>query len=131
MAGRLSVLVNGKSGGGHDESVARDIAPDLRAAGGEAELLDINDAVVRVRFAGSLNGCGSSAQAIRSAIEQAVYGAAPDASAVIVDGLESPPVFVPLAALAIKSQTQAATGNSQRQAAGVEAGAACLQEKGE
>jgi diacylglycerol kinase family enzyme len=38
MPGPLSVLVNGKSGGGHDESVARDIAERLRAAGGDADV---------------------------------------------------------------------------------------------
>jgi diacylglycerol kinase family enzyme len=38
MPGRLSVLVNGKSGGGHDESAARDIAARLRAAGADAHV---------------------------------------------------------------------------------------------
>jgi Fe-S cluster biogenesis protein NfuA len=72
------------------------VRPYLDRHGGSVALLDISDGVVRLRLEASNNGCGSAAQSARAAIEQAVYEAAPDASAVVI---EDAPAFVPLASL--------------------------------
>ena len=61
-------------------------SPMLRSHGGSVELLGIDEGVVRLRLEGRCKGCGSSAQAIRVSVEEAVYDAAPDMSALEVEG---------------------------------------------
>jgi Fe-S cluster biogenesis protein NfuA len=64
------------------------LRPDLRLHGAQIELLGIYDGVVRLRLDRSATGCGSSAQTLRAAVEEAIYGAAPDMTALQVeDGL--------------------------------------------
>lgn len=58
----------------------------LRSHGGNVELLGIDEGVVRLRLEGRCKGCGSSAQAIKVSVEEAVYDAAPDMSALHVEG---------------------------------------------
>ena len=57
------------------------IRPSLRLQGGRVELLGIAEGVVRLR----LGGGGNSAQALRQAVEEAVYAAAPDLTAIQVE----------------------------------------------
>lgn len=66
------------------------VRPFLRSHGGTVELLGTEDGVVRLRFDGGC-GCGSSTAAVRNAIEEAVYGRAPDVAAVEIEGLEEVP----------------------------------------
>ncbi|MGH9397850.1 MAG: NifU family protein [Terriglobia bacterium] len=75
------------------------VLPLLRSRGVEVKLLGVAEGVVRVRLDGSLNGCG--AQSIKSAVEDAIYEAAPDLAGLVVEsGTEAQPVaFVPLAKL--------------------------------
>ena len=49
--------------------------------------------VVRLRLAGSCDGCPSSSVTMRQTIEEAIFGRAPEVTAVEVEGLEeTPPV---------------------------------------
>jgi Fe-S cluster biogenesis protein NfuA len=78
--------------------------PYLESHGGNVLLLGIDDGVVHLRLQGSCHGCPSSAATLKTRIERAIVEAAPDVTAVVVDGLESaapPPVanFVPLTQL--------------------------------
>lgn len=71
------------------------VRPLLRSHGGDVELLSVKDAVVRLRLQGSCNGCASSAMTLKSAIEEAIYEAAPDIAGLEVEGVvaePSPPV---------------------------------------
>ena len=69
------------------------VRPALRTHGGNVELLDVTDGVVRLRLLGSCHGCPSSALTMKQTIEEAILGHAPDATAVEVEGvLESPAV---------------------------------------
>jgi len=61
------------------------LRPDLRSHGAQVELLGIHDGVVRLRLEQSANGCGSSAQTLRVALEEAIYDAAPDIAALEVE----------------------------------------------
>lgn len=71
--------------------------PHLRSQGCNAELLAVADSVVRLRFESSPNGCASSAQALRSAVEDAIYDAAPDVNAIEIEAAEQPAsIFVPI-----------------------------------
>jgi Fe-S cluster biogenesis protein NfuA len=64
----------------------------LRPVLGDVEYLGVDAAgVARVRLAGGARGCGSSAAAARSTIEDAVRRAAPEAAGVEVDVPPAPP----------------------------------------
>jgi hypothetical protein len=63
--------------------------PEFRSRGAEVELLSIRDAAVWIRVKGG--------SALRTAVEQAVFEAAPDAAAVNIEGGSE--AFVPLAQL--------------------------------
>jgi Fe-S cluster biogenesis protein NfuA len=73
------------------------VRPYLRSHGGNVELLSVMDGVVRLRLAGS--GCASTAATLKQAIEGAVYDAAPDMTALQVEGVveqKQPTGFVKL-----------------------------------
>ena len=70
----------------------------LRAQDASAELVSIQDGVVRLRLRTNGHGCGS-AQALKEMVEEAVYQAAPDVTALIIEGADEKQAFVPLAML--------------------------------
>jgi Fe-S cluster biogenesis protein NfuA len=62
---------------------------------------------VTLRMEGKSEGCGSSASALKQAVEQAIYEAAPDISGITIEGYvekTSTAGFVPLASLAASAQ---------------------------
>lgn len=81
------------------------VRPYLFSHGGNVELLGITEAGgVRLRLEGSCHGCPSSRVTLKYSIEEAIYEAAPDVTAIQVEGtVESqpnrPPGFVPMAEL--------------------------------
>jgi Fe-S cluster biogenesis protein NfuA len=84
------------------------VRPYLASHGGHVELLSVSDdGAVRLRLDGSCHGCPSSRVTLQSSIEQEIYAAAPDVTAIEVDGLVEEPAaatangFVPIADLAI------------------------------
>ena len=48
------------------------------------------DGVVRLRMQGSCHGCPSSAMTLKNAIEEAIYAAVPDVTAIEVEGIVDP-----------------------------------------
>jgi Fe-S cluster biogenesis protein NfuA len=64
-----------------------EVRPYLRSHGGNVELLDVRDGVVRLRLVGNCDGCPSSALTMRQTVEEAILGKAPDVTAVEVEGL--------------------------------------------
>jgi Fe-S cluster biogenesis protein NfuA len=68
----------------------------LRAHEGEVELLSIQDGAVRLRLQVNGRGCGSTAQALKEIVEEAVYQSAPDVTALSIEGAEEKPGFVSL-----------------------------------
>src|SRR6185295_570875 len=65
--------------------------PYLKTHGGNVELVGIDEGgVVRLRMQGSCHGCPSSAVTLKLAIEQAIHEAAPDVSAILVEGQAVP-----------------------------------------
>jgi len=65
-----------------------DARPLLRGHGGDVALVEVTDGVVRLRLEGNCHGCPSSAVTMKQTIEEAIFGRAPDATAVEVAGLE-------------------------------------------
>jgi Fe-S cluster biogenesis protein NfuA len=64
------------------------VRPLLRSHGGNVELIGLSGGIVRLRLLGSCDGCPSSAQTIKSAIEEAIIERAPDVTGIVVDGAE-------------------------------------------
>jgi Fe-S cluster biogenesis protein NfuA len=68
----------------------------LRAHEGEVELLSIQDGAVRLRLHANGHGCGSTAQALKEIVENAMYQGAPDITALTIEGASEKHDFVPL-----------------------------------
>jgi Fe-S cluster biogenesis protein NfuA len=66
------------------------LRPSLQSHGGNVELLNVSDGLVRLRLEKSSNGCGSTAQALKQAVEEAVYDAAPDITGIEIEGAAEP-----------------------------------------
>lgn len=60
------------------------VRPYLASHGGSVELMGVEEGRVRLRLQGSCNGCPSSAETLRTSIEEAILAAAPDASGIEV-----------------------------------------------
>jgi len=83
--------------------------PSMRLHAGTVSFVGIDEAgMVTLRMDGKSEGCGSSASALKQAVEQAIYEAAPDISGIIMEGFVGKPStiagFVPLASLAATAQ---------------------------
>ena len=78
--------------------------PYLKSHGGNVNLVCVNDSgVVELRLEGNCHGCPSSSATLKLAVEEAIYNAAPDVTAIVVEGQvqEQAPTlgFVPIAQL--------------------------------
>ena len=60
------------------------VRPYLGSHGGSVELVAIEEGRIRLRLQGSCDGCPSSAETLRSSIEEAILAAAPDAEGIEV-----------------------------------------------
>lgn len=65
--------------------------PALRAHGGNVELLGVADGMVRVRMLGTCEGCPSTAETLKRAIEDAIYEKAPDVTAIEIEAVAAQP----------------------------------------
>jgi Fe-S cluster biogenesis protein NfuA len=73
---------------------------DLRKQGAKIELTGIAETVVHVRIENTGHTCGSSADTLRSLVEQAILEAAPEVVQVVTEGLPvSGTGFVPLSTI--------------------------------
>lgn len=77
------------------------VRPYLASHGGNVELLGVSEeGVARLHMQGSCNGCPSSAVTLKSMIEQAIYGRAPDVTGIETDDghqdTPAKPGFVPV-----------------------------------
>jgi Fe-S cluster biogenesis protein NfuA/nitrite reductase/ring-hydroxylating ferredoxin subunit len=69
-----------------------EVRPYLASHGGDVELLEIEDGVVRLALRGSCDGCASSTMTLKLAIEEAIQRAAPDVEEIVAEGAaEAPP----------------------------------------
>jgi Fe-S cluster biogenesis protein NfuA len=63
------------------------VRPALRSHGGNVELIDVREGVVRLRLEGSCHGCPSSAATMKTTIEEAILADAPEVASIEVQGL--------------------------------------------
>jgi Fe-S cluster biogenesis protein NfuA len=68
----------------------------MRSNEGEVELLSVQDGVVRLRLKTNGHGCGSTAQALKEVVENAIYQGAPDIASLVIEGAEEKQGFVSL-----------------------------------
>jgi Fe-S cluster biogenesis protein NfuA len=68
----------------------------LRADDGEVELVSVQDGEVRLRLHANGHGCGSTTQALKEMVEEAVYQTAPDITALVIEGADENQGFVPV-----------------------------------
>lgn len=61
------------------------VRPYLGSHGGDVELIEVTDGVVRLRLLGSCNSCPSSSVTLESAVQDAVTAAAPETSGIEVE----------------------------------------------
>jgi Fe-S cluster biogenesis protein NfuA/nitrite reductase/ring-hydroxylating ferredoxin subunit len=76
-----------------------EVRPYMESHDGNVELLGVEDGVVRLRLAGSCDGCPASASTLELAIKEALEKAAPDLAGLEVEGLVeevSPPSGIEL-----------------------------------
>ena len=66
------------------------IKPKLRKMGCEVELPTLEEGNVQLHAVLEGHTCGSTAQTVRGMLEEALYGAAPDITSLVVNGLEPP-----------------------------------------
>jgi Fe-S cluster biogenesis protein NfuA len=83
----------------------------LRPHGADVELLSVEDGSIRLRLHVKSQGCGSTAQSLKEMVEEAVYQAAPDLTALTIEGDEQRQSFVPLEMLRTV-QPAGQTGNA-------------------
>jgi Fe-S cluster biogenesis protein NfuA len=74
------------------------LKPSLRKQGAELEIISMNNSVIRLKAAVNGHACGSTTQALKATVEEGIYEAAPDASEIVIEGLEekAASTFVPL-----------------------------------
>lgn len=78
------------------------IQPRVRKGGGELELLGFESDLVRLHIQVTGHACGSTGKTLKSMVEEALYEAAPDMDALLIEGLEEDSGasgFVPLGKL--------------------------------
>lgn len=68
------------------------VRPYLGSHGGDVDLLDITDDVVRLRFAGSCRSCPSSAVTLELTVEDAIRAAAPEITSIEVIAAQEDPM---------------------------------------
>jgi Fe-S cluster biogenesis protein NfuA len=73
------------------------VGPQLQKHGGSVDLVEVADDAVRVKIQSSGHGCGSSADTLKSTVEQAILEVAPEVTEILVEGSEpAASGFVPL-----------------------------------
>ncbi len=60
------------------EKALADIRPSLQADGGDVELVDVEDGIVRVRLTGACGGCPMSQMTLKQGIETYVKKEVPE-----------------------------------------------------
>lgn len=86
------------------EQALEKVRPLLRSHGGDVELVDLSDGVVKLKLDGSCHGCPSSSITLRNAIEEAIFEFADIERLEVAGVVEPPPTsgFVPLEAIRIR-----------------------------
>ena len=64
------------------ERVINRIRPAVQMDGGDIELVDVTDGIVKLRLVGSCHGCPSSMMTLKAGIERAIQAEVPEVKSV-------------------------------------------------
>lgn len=64
------------------EHVINRIRPAVQMDGGDIELVDVTDGIVKLRLVGSCHGCPSSMMTLKAGIERAIQAEVPEVKSV-------------------------------------------------
>ena len=64
------------------ERVINRIRPAVQMDGGDIELVDVTDGIVKLRLVGSCHGCPSSMMTLKAGIERAILAEVPEVKGV-------------------------------------------------
>jgi len=67
------------------------VLPKVQRGGGELEVLEVSNGNVRLRLSVTGHSCGSTGNTLKSMVDEAIYEAAPDVTAIVIEGLEDAP----------------------------------------
>jgi Fe-S cluster biogenesis protein NfuA len=65
------------------EEVLKEIRPSLQADGGDIELIDVNDGVVKVRLMGACGSCPMSQMTLKMGVEKSLQEKIPEIKEVV------------------------------------------------
>ncbi len=65
------------------EEVLKEIRPALRADGGDVELVDVEEGLVKVRLTGACGGCPMSQMTLKQGIERRLKERLPEVKSVV------------------------------------------------
>jgi Fe-S cluster biogenesis protein NfuA len=65
------------------EAALKKIRPSLQADGGDVELVDVKNGIVRVRLKGACNGCPMATMTLQKGITKVIKEAVPEVKEVI------------------------------------------------
>jgi len=65
------------------EAVLNRVRPALQADGGDVELVEVNDGVVKVKLTGACNGCAMATMTLRMGIERVLKEQIPEVKEVV------------------------------------------------
>ena len=65
------------------EEVLKEIRPGLQADGGDIELIDVNDGVVKVRLMGACGSCPMSQMTLKMGVEKSLQEKIPEVKEVV------------------------------------------------
>jgi Fe-S cluster biogenesis protein NfuA len=65
------------------EAVLAEVRPSLQADGGDVELVDVSDGVVKLRLTGACSGCPMSTMTLRDGIERILKEKIPEVKGVV------------------------------------------------
>lgn len=71
------------------KSAIEQVTPQLRKNSASVELIDVTETAVRIKLETTAHGCGSSPDAAKQLVEQAIREAAPEIADVIAEGAPS------------------------------------------
>ncbi len=64
------------------EIIEKQIRPSLKAHGGDIELIDVEDGIVKVKLRGACSGCPSSAMTLYHGVQQILMETVPEVKGV-------------------------------------------------
>ena len=92
------------------EEALDQVRPYIHSHGGELELLDVSDGLVRVRMSGSCHGCAASTMTLKRGIEQSLRERYPGFKQVVAEEAVEPVTGVPLSVVHVRRPVFAPAG---------------------